>query len=101
MPVDQIDVDMLDSVYSLGYQQYKPKTRINTLAGGLFGFMVGVLVVFFLEWLAYDIIRSNEEVERALDVLVLGQIPTHVGHTQLEATTKGQTKLVPELRGTP
>lgn len=95
---DQIDVAMLDSVYSLGYKQYKPNTKINTLAGGLFGLMVGVLVVFLLEWLAHDIIRSSDDVERTLDVLVLGQIPAHAGHTQPEASAKGQTKLVPELR---
>lgn len=97
---DQIDVTLLDSVYNLGYQQYKPKTKINTLAGGLFGLMVGGLVVFFLEWLAHDIIRNNDEVEKTLGVLVLGQIPAHAGHLQVEPTGKEQTKLVPELRGT-
>ena len=95
---DQIDVSMLDSVYSLGYRQYKPNTKINTLAGGLFGLMVGVLVVFLLEWLAHDIIRNSEDVERTLNVLVLGQIPPHAGHLQTEALAKGQTTLVPELR---
>ena len=94
---DQIDVTMLDSVYSLGYQQFRPNTRINTLAGGLFGLMVGVLVIFFLEWLTHDIIRSSEDAERALDVLILGQIPAHTGHAKLDVPTKGQTKLVPKL----
>lgn len=74
---DRIDVTPLDSVYSLGYTQYSPNTKINTLAGGLFGLMVGVLVVFFLEWLAQDIIRNGEDVERILDVIVVGYIPPH------------------------
>jgi capsular polysaccharide biosynthesis protein len=95
---DQIDVTMLDSVYSLGYRQYKPNTKVNTLAGGLFGLLVGVMVVFLLEWLAHDIIRSGEDVERTLDVLVLGQIPAHAGHSQSEASAQGQAQLVPELR---
>jgi capsular polysaccharide biosynthesis protein len=95
---DQIDVTMLDSVYSLGYQQYKPDTKINTLAGGLFGLMMGVLVVFLLEWLAYDIVRNSEDVERSLEVLVLGQIPAHAGQIESDASSKGQSKLVPELR---
>ena len=95
---DQIDVTMLDSVYSLGYQQYKPNTKINTLAGGLFGLMVGVLVVFLLEWLAHDIIRTSDDVERSLEVLVLGQIPSHAGMGTADAASKGQPKLVPELR---
>lgn len=77
---NRIDVTMLDSVYSLGYQQYKPNTKINTLAGGLFGAMVGVLVIFFLEWLAQDRIRNSAEAERALGALVLGQIPPHAGY---------------------
>ena len=72
---DQAKVRMLDSVYNLGYKQYKPNTKINTLAGGLFGLMVGVLVVFFLEWLAQGIIRNGDDVERALGVQVLGRIP--------------------------
>jgi len=97
---DQVDVTMLDSVYNLGYQQYKPKTKINTLTGALFGAMVGVLVVFFLEWLAHDIIRNSDDVERALDVLVLGQIPAHAEHSASEAAAKEQTKLAPQLRGT-
>ena len=74
---DRVEVKMLDSVYSLGYQQYRPNTRINTLAGGLFGLMVGVLVIFFLEWLAQDNIRNEDDVERVLDVAVLGYIPSH------------------------
>ena len=72
---DRIDVVMLDSVYSLGYQQYKPKTQINTLAGGLFGLMVGILVIFFLEWLEQGNIRNADDIERVLNLTVLGQIP--------------------------
>ncbi len=76
---DRIEVKMLDSVYNLGYQQYSPNTKINTLAGGLFGVLVGVLVVFFLEWLEMDVIRSSKDVERAIDVTVLGAIPPLAG----------------------
>jgi capsular polysaccharide biosynthesis protein len=72
---NRIDVKMLDSVYNLGYEQYSPNTKINTLAGLLFGALMGVLVIFFLEWLEMDIIRSGEDVERAIDVPVLGLIP--------------------------
>jgi capsular polysaccharide biosynthesis protein len=97
---DQVDVSMLDSVYSLGYQQYRPDTKINTLAGGLFGLMVGCVVVFFLEWLTQGIMRTSIDVERTLDVLVLGQIPPHTGYTPSATTPEGRTKLVPELRGT-
>jgi capsular polysaccharide biosynthesis protein len=97
---DRIDVMMLDSVYNLGYQLYRPNTRTNTLAGGLFGLMVGVLVVFFLEWLTQGNIRHSEDVERILGVSVLGQIPPHVGLSQAESAAGSQPKLIPHLRGT-
>ena len=96
---DRVEVNLLDSVYSLGYQQYKPNTQVNTLAGLLFGVMMGVLVVFFLEWLAQDIIRSGEDVERALGVTVLGQIPTHTGQNAAETLSTGQAKLKPQADG--
>jgi len=72
---DRIDVKMLDSVYNLGYEQYSPKTKINTLAAGLFGILMGALVIFFLEWLEMDVIRSAGDVEKAINVAVLGNIP--------------------------
>ncbi|MFQ5577996.1 MAG: hypothetical protein ACE5G8_13515, partial [Anaerolineae bacterium] len=97
---DRIDVIPLDSVYSLGYELYRPKTKINTLAGGLFGAMVGVLVVFFLEWLAQDNIRNGEDVERALGIPVLGQIPAHLGQHPSEAHAGASSRFIPKLRGT-
>ncbi len=72
---DRIEVSILDSVWNLGYQQYSPNTRVNTLAGGLVGLLVGLLVVFFLEWLEQDVIRTDEDIERAVQVTVLGVIP--------------------------
>jgi len=93
---DRIDVVMLDSVYSLGYQQYKPKTQINTLAGGLFGLMVGVLVIFFLEWLEQGNIRTRDDVERLLGVTVLGQIPAHAGMAHLDGEAQQSPKFVPD-----
>jgi capsular polysaccharide biosynthesis protein len=54
---------------------YKPKWKINTLAGGVFGVLVGGLVVFVLEWLQADIVRSSEDVERHMGLAVLGAIP--------------------------
>ena len=53
----------------------RPNTRINTAAGGVFGLLLGVLLIFLLEWLASGIVRRPEEVERYLDVPVIGKIP--------------------------
>jgi len=98
---DRIDVVQLDSVYNLGYKIYKPKTKINTLAGGLFGAVVGVLLVFFLEWLAQGVIRSDADVERVLAIPVLGQIPPHseqLTTASLPATTSYASLPQPETR---
>jgi capsular polysaccharide biosynthesis protein len=72
---DRIEVSILDSVWNLGYEQYSPNTKINTAAGGLVGLLVGLLVVFFLEWLEQDVIRTAEDVERTVQVTVVGTIP--------------------------
>ena len=53
----------------------RPNTRINTAAGGIFGLLLGVMLIFLLEWLASGIVRRPEEVERYLDVPVIGKIP--------------------------
>jgi capsular polysaccharide biosynthesis protein len=72
---DRIEISILDNVFNLGYSQYSPNTKINTVAGGLFGLLVGLLVLMFLEWLEQDVIRSAADVERAIQVTVLGSIP--------------------------
>jgi capsular polysaccharide biosynthesis protein len=95
---DRIEVQMLDSVYNLGYEQYSPKTRVNTMAGGLFGVLIGVLIIFFLEWLEMDVIRSSEDIERAIDITVLGAIPAVSGDAASAGREKGR-QLIPRLRG--
>jgi capsular polysaccharide biosynthesis protein len=72
---DRIDVSILDSVWNLGYEQYSPNTRVNTVAGGMVGLLVGLLVVVSLEWMEQDVIRTTADIERAADVTVLGTIP--------------------------
>ena len=55
---------------------FSPKTSINTLAGAILGALLGVIVVFVLEWLDSDIVRTTEDIERVLGATVLGSIPT-------------------------
>ncbi len=84
---EKIDVDMLEVDKSDRLQisirdwaepgrLHKPNIKINTIAGALFGLIAGLLVVFILEWLQSDIIRSSEDVERHTGLAVLGLIPT-------------------------
>ncbi|MBM3129555.1 MAG: hypothetical protein FJ009_13130 [Chloroflexi bacterium] len=55
---------------------FSPKTLINTLAGAVLGALLGLIVIFVLEWLDSDIVRTVEDVERVIGVTVLGSIPT-------------------------
>lgn len=70
---DRVDVSIRD--YALPGLLHKPKWKINTLAGGMLGALIGGLVVVLLEWLEADIIRSSEDVERYTGVATLGVIP--------------------------
>jgi capsular polysaccharide biosynthesis protein len=55
---------------------YRPNTRINTLAGAILGVLLGGLIVFAIEYAEAGILRSPEDVERALSLSVLGAIPS-------------------------
>jgi capsular polysaccharide biosynthesis protein len=48
---------------------------INTAAGGLFGAILGFVIVFVLEYLESSIVRRREDVERSLELAVLATIP--------------------------
>ncbi len=87
---NRIEVSVLDSVYNLGYRQYSPNTKTNTIAGGLAGLLIGLLVVFVLEWLEQDVIRSAGDVERAIGVTVLGSIPPGQGGEPKHAGSKAK-----------
>ena len=69
---DRIYVEFVDNpVYGLD----SPKTQINTLAGGVFGALLGVIAMFLLEWLESGVVRRREDVERYLEIPVIGSIP--------------------------
>lgn len=69
---DRINVEFLDDPQvSLD----RPRTLINTAAGAVFGLLLGLVLVFLLEWLASGVMRRSEDVERYLDIAVVGTIP--------------------------
>ncbi len=65
---------------------FSPNTKINTFAGAILGALIGVLIVFALEWLDSDIVRTSEDVERYIGVAVLGSVPT-IGDNQSDGNT--------------
>jgi capsular polysaccharide biosynthesis protein len=53
----------------------RPNTRINTLAAFVFGALMGIILIFALEWLESGIMQRGEDVERYLEIPVIGTIP--------------------------
>ena len=70
---DRVEVTIRD--YALPGALHKPKWKINVLAGGLLGALLGMLVVFVLRWLEADLVRGGTDLEGLLGVPVLGAIP--------------------------
>ena len=52
-----------------------PNIPINTAAGALFGLILGVIIVFVLEYLESSIVHRREDIERALELPVLASVP--------------------------
>ncbi|MBE2201561.1 MAG: hypothetical protein IAE79_23315 [Anaerolinea sp.] len=53
----------------------RPQWKINTAAGAVFGAILGVMVIFVLEWVESGVVRRAEDVERYLEIPVIGRIP--------------------------
>ncbi|MGD8855779.1 MAG: Wzz/FepE/Etk N-terminal domain-containing protein [Chloroflexota bacterium] len=69
---DRVDVEFIDDPQAA---LSSPKTKINTAAGAVFGALLGTVLVFGLEWLESGVVRRSEDVERYLDIPVIGSIP--------------------------
>ena len=70
---DRIYVEKVDDIRDVPLAS--PKKTFNMAAGAVFGAIIGGLIVFFLEWLQSDILRTVADVEKAVGVTVLGTIP--------------------------
>ncbi len=53
----------------------QPQTTINTAAGAVFGAILGLVAIFVLEWIESGVMRRTEDVERYLEIPVIGRIP--------------------------
>ncbi len=77
LQIDQRDRVLVNVLVNASSPEiHSPKTSVNTLAGGILGVLIGVLIVFAIEWFESDIIRSQEDIERHIGMVVLGAIPT-------------------------
>lgn len=69
---DRIEAELIDNP-TVALES--PQTKINTAAGAVFGALLGIVVVFLIEWLESGILRRAEDIERHLDIPVIGRIP--------------------------
>ena len=53
---------------------YKPKVKLNTLLGLLFGLFLGVAVAFLMEYID-NTLKTPEDIRNTLNIAVLGMIP--------------------------
>ncbi len=75
---DRIDALLIDTAT---YGMHSPKTKINTLAGAVLGLLLGGVIVFVLEYLESNIVRSRDDIERFLELPVLAAIPADDAHS--------------------
>jgi capsular polysaccharide biosynthesis protein len=71
---DRIDVVVVDDARDA--PQWRPNLLMNGVAGLILGALIGLVIVYVLEWLEADILRTPQVVERIMGVPVLGSIPT-------------------------
>lgn len=69
---DRITIEFLDDPQA---SLDRPKWKINTAAGAVFGALLGIIIIFLLEWIESGIVHRPEDIERYLDMPVIGTIP--------------------------
>lgn len=69
----------------------KPNKKLNLAIGGILGLMMGVMLVFFLEYMD-NTIKTTEDVERILDLPILGVIPKDTPEKKKKHKRKRKTK---------
>ena len=69
---DRITIEFQDDPKVVGVS---PNANVNTAAGGVFGALLGIIIIFVLEWIESGVVRRAEDIERYLDIPVIGRIP--------------------------
>jgi len=69
---DRVDANIVQNPTT---GKFRPQTTLNVAAGAIMGLLLGVLIVFFLEAIESNILRSPDDVERVLGTTVIGAIP--------------------------
>lgn len=69
----------------------KPNKKLNLAIGGILGLMLGVMLTFFMEYMD-NTIKTTEDVERILDLPILGVIPKDTPEKKKKHKRKRKTK---------
>lgn len=72
LQADRITIEFQDDPKVVGVT---PNVNVNTAAGAVFGMLLGIIVIFVLEWIESGVVRRAEDVERYLEIPVVGRIP--------------------------
>jgi capsular polysaccharide biosynthesis protein len=56
------------------YALFRPNTTVNVAAGALLGVLIGGAAVFILEYVESNVVRRPTDVERYLQLPVLGAL---------------------------
>ena len=56
-------------------QSWPPGSKTMLAAGAVFGLVIAGVLIFFLEWLEAGIVRTPQDLERQLNLTVMGAIP--------------------------
>ncbi|MFN8533110.1 MAG: polysaccharide biosynthesis tyrosine autokinase [Dehalococcoidia bacterium] len=75
-PRDKIEIDIFDDPQPGALS--RPRTSTNTIAGGVLGLLIGIVTVFFLEYLD-DTLKGQESVDRFVKLPTVGTIPRIAG----------------------
>jgi capsular polysaccharide biosynthesis protein len=70
---DRVEAELRDPPTAA--QSWPPPRRILGAAGAVFGLVIAGAIIFFLEWIETGVIRTPQDLERQLDLPVLGTIP--------------------------
>ncbi|MDP2727229.1 MAG: Wzz/FepE/Etk N-terminal domain-containing protein [Dehalococcoidia bacterium] len=71
-PRDQINLKIYDETRPGAFN--RPQTRVNVMAGAVFGLLLGAIIAFLLEY-TDDTIKTAEDVERHVALPAMGSIP--------------------------
>ena len=69
---DRVDAEFIDDPLA---GLARPQTMINTAAAAVFGILLGIIIVLVLEWFESGVVRRSEDIERYLEIPVIGSIP--------------------------